>query len=328
MEIGSEFDLNLGDLQIKNNNVFKYLKEYNSCFFDTGRSAIKSIKIPKGKVLLPNYICESVIECFDKKSIVFYRIDENFNIDVNDLITKLKSVKMLFIMHYFGCVQDRKTLRKIKNICDEKHILVIEDTTHSILSNKSTIGDYMVCSLRKWFPITRGGVVYSKKELKLKSGFNKDTDNSKLYPMVLKNMYLNGLIDSKDLFLDLYKRCENSIDTKKEVLYMSDVSKYILSCFDIKEIKQKRIDNYLYLYRNLKINPINVIKNGECPFVYLIRSEKRNELRKYLIENNIYCAVHWPNCSSNELSITIDNRYSIKEMKYVIKIINKFVGNK
>lgn len=328
MEIGSEFDLNFNDLQITKNSIFNYLKDYNSCFFDSGRSAIKSIKIRKGKVLLPNYICDSVIDCFDNRNIIFYNVDENFNIDINDLISKLNNVKTLFIMHYFGCIQDRKILNRIKKICDEKDILIIEDTTHGILSNKATIGDYMVCSLRKWFPIARGGVVYSKNELKLKGKYRKDTDNTKLYGMVLKNMYLNGCIESKELFLDIFKKYENSIDTKKEILYMSDLSKYILSCINIKEIKDKRTNNYFYLKDKLKIQPVNVIKDKECPFVYLIRSEKRNELRKHLIENSIYCAVHWPNCSNNELSLTIDNRYSEKEMKYLVKTVNKFVGMK
>lgn len=324
MEIGSEFSLNINSLNYKKNNIFNYLKDYNTCYFDTGRSAIKSINIPQGKILLPEYICESVTKCFNRKDIVFYKLKDNFEIDEKDILEKIDNVKVLFIMHYFGSIQNINILNKIKLICAKKSILIIEDTTHSLLSKKSTIGDYMVCSLRKWFPISRGGVVYSKNKLDIINDCKKDNDNSKIYGMIIKELYLNNKLDEKDLYLKMFKNYEKQIDSNREIQYISDLSKYILSCCDIKEIKKKRIENYQYLLNNIDIKPINKIKRGECPFVYLIRNDNRDELRRYLINNNIYCAIHWPNCSSNELSLTIDNRYSKEDMKYIIKCVNKF----
>lgn len=324
MEIGSEFNLNLNNLNYTKNNIFNYLKEYNTCYFDTGRSAIKSINLPKGKILLPIYICDSIIDCFDKKDVIFYKINGDFSINKEDILNKLEKVRVLFVMHYYGCVQNTKLLSEIKSVCKKKSILIIEDTTHSLLSKKSTIGDYMICSLRKWFPITRGGVVYSKNKLDLGNGYKKDIDNSKVYAMIIKDLYLNNKFNDKDLYLNIFNKCEKQIENKKEVLYMSDLSMFILSCCDVKEIKEKRISNYKYLKNHLKVNPVNVLKNNECPFVYLIRSKNRDALRKHLINNNIYCAVHWPNCSNDELSLTIDNRYSNEDMKYIIKCINRF----
>lgn len=255
----------------------------------------------------------------------FYRVDENFQIDFEDLKEKIKGVKTIFIMHYFGCVQPKNVLNKIKNLAKEKSILIIEDTTHSIFSNKSTIGDYMICSIRKWLPITRGGVLYTKRNIKgIDKKYKVDTDNRQLYGMILKNNYLNGLVKNKKEFLNIFAECEKNIDIKKDILLMSDLSRFIASCFSVKEIKNKRINNYKILDNKLKYKPVNKITKNDCPFMYLIRIDNRDKFRKYLIKNNIYCPIHWPNCSDNELSIPIDDRYDVKEMNYIIDIVNNY----
>lgn len=323
MEIGSNFDLDLNSLTVVKNNLFNYLKDYNCSYFDSGRSAIKSIVVPKGKVLLPSFICDSVIDCFNKKEIVFYKVDSNFNIDYDDLASKIKGVKTIFIMHYFGCLQPKTILNKIAKLAKERKITIIEDTTHSILSKKSTIGDYMVCSIRKWFPIARGGVLYSKKELKNRK-YKVDTNNAQIYAMILKHKYLNGESINKKEFREIFINCEKELDNKKEILEMSDLSKFIIACCDINIIKNKRIENYLSLNKKIKYKSVNSIKNGECPFAYVIRIEDRDKLRKYLTENSIYCPIHWPNCSFNELSIPIDNRYGKKEIDYIIKVLKNY----
>ena len=48
----------------------------------------------------------------------------------------------------------------------EKGKIIIEDITHSILSEKrySEYSDYLVGSLRKWFPISTGGIVVNRNE--------------------------------------------------------------------------------------------------------------------------------------------------------------------
>lgn len=322
IELGSEFDLDVNSLSIKKNNVINYLKGYNCYFFNSGRSAIKSIPIEKGKILLPSYICDSVIDCFNKKDIVLYKVNEYFEIDEKDVLAKLKNVKTIFIMHYFGKVQNKSILNKIKVEAKKKKVAIIEDTTHSIFSSKSTIGDYMVVSIRKWFPIPNGGILYSKKRINT-NNIKKNTRDGKISPMILKNLYLNGKINEKP-YLEMFKEEELNIEKNKNKLLMSNFCKYMLSCFDVTEIKKTRKRNYNYLETKLKYKPIQKLNKNECPFVYEIRIDDRDMFREYLINNSIYCAVHWPNCSKKEISIPIDQRYSRKELDYLIDIINKY----
>ena len=323
LELGSEYDLNINSLKVKKNNIYEYLKNYNCYFFNSARNAIKAIPIRKGKVLLPEYICDSVIKCFDLEDIIFYKINKDFEIDVDDILNKIDSVKTVFIMHYFGKLQNKKTLKTIKKVSEEKDITIIEDTTHSLLSSKSEIGDYMITSIRKWLPIPNGGILYTKKSIKNYRKYKQNTNDEKVYPLILKHLYLNNKLDKK-IYRDMFIKCEEEIDNNLQILKMSDLCKYMLGCFDLKEIKKIRVDNFQYLKSKLKYNPIIDIEKDECPFVYEIRIDNRDKFRKYLIQNNVYCAIHWPNCSKDELSIPIDNRYQKLELDYLIDIINKY----
>ena len=86
MELGSEYDLDLNKLNISSNNLFHYLESYNCQFFDSGRSALRHIPFNQNKaVLLPEFICESVSNCFPSQNIIFYNITEDLQIDLDDL---------------------------------------------------------------------------------------------------------------------------------------------------------------------------------------------------------------------------------------------------
>lgn len=76
------------------------------------------------------------------------------------------------------------------------------------------------------------------------------------------------------------------------------------------------------------------IEKDWCPFVLTINLNNRDKCREYLIRNKIYCAVHWPlnetslyeNSSARKrasrmISLPIDQRYGLKEMKYLIVVL-------
>ena len=94
----------------------------------------------------------------------------------------------------------------------------------------------------------------------------------------------------------------------------------------------KRRKNYNYLYEKLsKIEEIKVpfkLEEGIVPFGFVILTEKRDELYKYCINQNIYCNIHWRD-TINKLSdfiITIpcDQRYGEREMEYIAERIRNF----
>ncbi len=351
IELGSEYNLSLNNINIIDDNIFRYLDDFENCtFFDSGRSALKCVSECLGKeigVLLPEFICESVSNCFKSDRITFYRLNDNFVIDVDDLAEKIRDThaRVIYIMHYFGAVQPDDILRCIRELADNNDMTIIEDTTHSFFSEKNTIGDYVICSIRKWMPVPNGGVLYfnnDKAEIKIKT-YKKGCDNHRAYGMILKDLYLKTGYDCNAEYRSIFNNCEEALDNQQEIFEMSDFTKFIASCISIEDIKKRRRHNYeklnCFLQKN-GIKPSLFIRPGDTPLTYPLRVHHRDELRRYLMENRIYCAVHWPfdgfkpdqrqfaKKNADELiSLPIDQRYDDQHMEYLISILKKYGGD-
>jgi dTDP-4-amino-4,6-dideoxygalactose transaminase len=120
------------------------------------------------------------------------------------------------------------------------------------------------------------------------------------------------------------------------------LAKFLISCVSISNLIETRIDNMQRLHRGLKklgISGIREYKEGECPLAYPLRVNNRDAFRHYLMENRIYCAVHWPfdgfkaverqNAIKNAnsiISLPIDQRYGAEEIDYLLNVIEKYGG--
>lgn len=350
MELGSEYDLALSEMTIKQNNIYNYLSEYPyQTYFDSGRSALKHVAsfLQTGKkILLPEFICESVVDCFENQEVCFYKLHDNFSINISDMDEKIDSnTQAIFIMHYFGALQKESTLQTIKQIAEKNELIIFEDTTHSVFSKSSTIGDYQICSIRKWLPLPGGGVLYSKNDkLSVNNilSYEKSIDNNRAYGMMLKNLYLKTGFDCNSIYRSIFTEAEKRLDQQKKIQTISDFSRFISKCIDIEQIKECRVNNYLFLQEKLfdmKIAPAIALHDNDCPLVLPIQVNNRDEFRTYLMENRIYCAVHWPfdsnqrnnrpfaeKCAKQLISLPIDQRYGKEEMIYMIDVINRYRG--
>lgn len=347
VQLGSEFDLNLHDLKIVPNSVFEYFKDMNYCLFESGRSALKAIAavMGGGQVLIPEYICESVIKCFPIDQIAFYKLKENLQIDADDLLNKInRNTAAVYLMHYFGSLQPESVLPLLREEKEKYGFSIIEDTTHSIFSQKQTVGDYCVASLRKWFALPNGGVLYSNNSFCLNSCYDRprSTDNDKAYAMILKNLHLSGRIDCNLEYRTIFTACEEKLDKQNEIKRISDLTEFLLNCNDICEMVKRRTSNLNYLKNKLSSTGIKEMcdfTQSDCPFTLPIVVPDRDDFRKYLMENNIYCAVHWPfdglareerplavSLSNSMLSLPIDQRYGEEEMVYLLNVIDAYKG--
>ena len=79
--IGSNFELNLLPPFKPMNNFEGYQ------FLNTGRSCLSYVshKLPDGIVLLPSYICDSMISPFSNRTISYYPIDRHLNVVYDEL---------------------------------------------------------------------------------------------------------------------------------------------------------------------------------------------------------------------------------------------------
>ncbi len=348
MELGSEYDLDVSRLSKTDNNIFRYLNKYKKTYYyDSGRSAIRQfakLLAPDQRILLPEYICESVISCFKRDNINFYRVNVDFSINIDDLASKMcTGGGVLFLMHYYGMLQPSDKLDMIRKIADKNDYVILEDTTHSIFSASRTIGDYMVCSVRKWMPIPKGGVLYiynAKLGLPTET-IEKCTDNKRVIGFVLKNSFLNTGYDSNEEYRRIFRESEEIIDKQQNELEISDFSRFIIECVDINNIIYKRKNNaeLLLTYLRHRVGYQVSYRPSDCPFAIPVRVPDRDSFRKYLMANRIYCAVHWPwdgimeedreqavRNAKELISLPIDQRYNKEHIEYMIDIVDNYGG--
>ena len=355
MEIGSIFDINTTDLFYKNvGTIFKFPLENDYIyedkkFFNTGRSAIEflfryCITNNCTEVLVPNYICNSVLDAIGRAGYKYkmYSITRDFDIDLNDLKRQLtQETKAILFINYFGGTISKETAEKLLEL-KKQGIVLIEDDTQCLFSRMKDIigiGNYIVASIRKWVAIPDGAVLYAEVEklpiVKLEEGYNQ---YSMLYLLaqIMKSEYLKNNNLDKNLYLKLIKQSTNELFSDYKIRKMTHISENLLLNMDINTIIERRRINYQFLYDELsKIREIELpvkLKNGMTPFGMPIFIKNREELFEYLIKNDIYCNIHWKGLMAGEVAIDVSNkiltipcdqRYNLEHMKYVgEKLVN------
>ena len=260
-----------------------------------------------------------------------------FDIDLN------KKCDIFFAMNYFGF--SKYNMEKYIIEFKRKGVYVIEDSTHSILSTRaySEESDFVVASLRKWFPIISGGICLSK--IKNKHIYNKTNAeyvNKKRQAMLEKGEYIKQNINKqnvKDNFLDKFSAANKILKENYKNFKIDEESYNILRNIDIRDIIKKRRRNVKIIYNYLKKQQsIRYLRDIDleidCPIFVPIFMEntKRNEIKEYLIKNKDYFPKSWPKPGiikenkmkeiyNKELSLICDQRYNEKQIEEYITLI-------
>lgn len=342
---GGDFEF---DKKLISNKENQFCSRFdNLLYFDTGRSALLNIlnNIQCKKALLPNYICQSIIDVFKIMNIeiVFYNVKNDLTIDISNLKSKIRNdIDVIFFINYFAKIQPTIILNEIQKFSKNNNIKIVEDTTHSIFSKKSTIGDYCLASLRKWFAIPDCAIAYTNK-YKIKD-FSIDTYNKDYFvlrkkAMLLKAKAKNNCLEDES-YLKYFELGESLIKNQNKIYKISDYSLDLLKHYDFEQIIQKRRENFIFLEKNIinsKIKPLINSCENNIPIFYPLLIKNRDIFKKYLFKHKIYCPVHWPiiqGFSTAEyqpwenqediLSLIIDHRYNLEDMKFIANIINEY----
>jgi len=344
-EIGSNFWLEKTDYDMAVHNTIWFPEDEDGTLTFSGRSAIalalrdamKNREIKRAYV--PSYCCLSMLQAFIDLNIPydFYEVEFDGNEIKYHLDTEEK-YGVLLIMKYFGVnVQEYdEYIHRMK----QKGCIVIEDVTHTLFDVKpgNNEADYHVASLRKWVPSPAGGYLSKSKGL---LALKPEKDSNHAVEKVLKAMnekreYITGNGGKKANYLKDFSSFNQDLIQLDVMLKLDDVSCKIISSYDYDVMKCKRKANAEILYRRLKnINGLSFLDSGvdfekKTPlFVPIILPElKRDELRQFLIDNGVYCPVHWPETigaepgiRKNELSLICDQRYAKKDMNAVADLI-------
>ena len=343
-----------GLIKIISNEIPSWLSRFGNVALTTsGRGALSlllnQVKPRVKKVLLPSFLCDSVILPFEKAGyeLTYYDVDKYFRpIDIEFI--KSSNTGIFLHMGYFGFFTN-EALFDIISILKSKSIIVVEDVTHTLFSyhNKPIDNDFVMGSIRKWFGTPSGGFLASYKKINCKL-FDDASDfiNLRETSLQRKFEYMNSRDTSmKSNYLSGFKMAEVIIDEDTKPYKIDQTSEMIIKGLDNKQLQNFRRRNYKFLVYQLSgINGIEVIfsnlENDITPMFFPIYIKRnRDELRQALIEKEIYCPVHWPipkqlngrlNSATKDvydsiLSIPCDQRYQIEDMCSITNEIFNFV---
>ncbi|MDD6188455.1 MAG: hypothetical protein PUB32_02600 [Clostridiales bacterium] len=330
IEIGSEF----WDVPVTDKTDAAFFPQ-STQWFISGRSALQAIiKELNGchTVAMPSWCCDSMIKPFVDAGldVHFYPVYWK-----NGLVQEIRlDCDALFIMDYFGYSGSLPDLKGFKGI-------TVRDVTHSIFSDTYTDADYYFGSLRKWCGVWTGGYAWTEDGHKLQQENTDDGGYAALREkaMQLKNRYIRGCGVTDKGYLKLYGAAEECLENVG-VAPAAERDIRIAERLDVETIKAKRRENAEVLrssFPNWLV--FKEMNEDDCPMFVpvLVPDGKRDPLRRYLINNGIYCPIHWPVSEyhrldeqeqflyDNELSLVCDQRYTKEDMNRMAEAIKTFM---
>lgn len=354
-EVGSEFEIEWPPSHISETDEFtprivNPLGE-GGVLLLSGRTAIDCIcrdllsSGRKGRVYMPAYCCSSMIAPFIRNgfSIEFY--DVAFDGEkITYRLTDDKKIDILYLNNYFGFktfIDTDWIKRKQK-----EGSIIIYDRTHSLFLKNDPyikVADYIFCSLRKWFAVASGAILYKKSGDLIDIGLREcDYVYAKLNAQILKAQYLAGDESvRKDMFYPAFAHFSHHLEEDYTDYRMDEQSINLLKSVDFKDIMARRQLNAKMLYVELRDVGwlkflFSEINNDVTPlFVPIIvkTQELRDELKRQLISRQIYCPVHWPKNSmitplmevnkifDREISLICDQRYTPEQLEGIVQTI-------
>ena len=292
----------------------------NGIHLNLGRNAlVYLIRVKKiKKIYLPYFLCDSVENVCLKKgvSVSKYHINSSFE---PILDTKIKKNEYVYVVNYYGQLSNesiRKLQKKYKNI--------IVDNVQAFFQKPIRLVDTLY-SCRKYFGVPDGAYLYTDQ---VSLSLDKDISSKRFVHLLGRKeegaqKHYQDYVDNELLLNNVSLRL------------MSKETQDILGSVDYKYVRERRNKNFRYLNEGLsKLNDLS-IKQVSGAFCYPLLLSNGKDLKQYSIKNNVYIPTLWPNLKGlNEyeqrlvddlLPLPCDQRYTIEDMRYIVKLIKDFV---
>ena len=301
----------------------------NALRLNAGRYALEYIlKARKyGKVYLPYFICDSVMEPIERVGVAyeFYHINEQLEPAVK---LQPKDDEAVLYVNYFGLKNSFAS-----TFCYSYKNTILDQTQAFYCEQGNTYEDKRVqCdtfySCRKYFGVPDGAYLYTdcliEEEIPQDESFERMTFLTKRIDRSAQEGYSDFHANDKTL---------SAVGMKR----MSKLTEAMMKGIDYSAKAEKRIRNFHVLRKALgESNRFKWAMNyGTVPLVYPYYVESGAELRQKLIENQVFCARYWPNVlewckpdtleyqlAENLVCLPVDQRYGEEDMERVIKIMN------
>ena len=329
------------------------LPDDHTQFVLSGRTAIDLVAqdlIAERKirsVCLPAYCCDSMLFPFQRVGLELRFYDIQLSADgVRRLLSENHGCDAVLLLDYFGFSQPETA-----ELSEREHnrgTAVILDCVQSLYSESNAVqyADYSVTSWRKWFfscaaAAKKHSGIWSVKPSK---PVNAQYVSLRNEAAKQKAVYLERDIGNKQAFLDGFARAEELLDTDFSDYAADPDSVAALRGLDVQFLKQQRRENAAVIYEALnelddsRVRPLfPQMGVDDTPLFVpvLVDPTLRADLRRFLIQNQVYCPIHWPDAQTgggavlyaSELSLLCDQRYTAEDITTEMNLIKEFFKN-
>lgn len=334
--IGGEFSISITDL-LKVQSLSSV--DDGTYHYASGRAALyqilKYLKKQQGiaRILLPDYLCDTILVPIKrlKLSYEFFSLNEKLELNPAVFYKVYKKGSVVLLINYFGLQDLSEQVACIRNL--DKEAIIIEDDVQAYYEFKKPLGDvdFKYTSLRKTFAIPDGGLVKTKCQLPVIEKPN-TFGQYKAAAAIMKSMKEGNFVDS--VFLDISRIGGSKIDDEMDC-GMSLISERLYASIDEENVKNCRQANARYMVERLSEKRIQLllpVAEDKVPLFIPIVLDNRDEVRKAMFQNEIFCPVHWPHegmpvkkgkeMAIHELSLIVDQRYNESDMYQIVSFIN------
>lgn len=333
--IGGEFPIAVTDIL---NASIQHLEAHDVYSYSSGRAALyqilKFLKNEKGvnQILLPDYLCSSVLVPVKALGLdfTFYPIDNQLELEAPNFSKLYKKDSAVLVINYFGLKDLTNQIQAIRSL--DENAIIIEDDVQAYYEFKKPLGDvdFKFTSLRKTFAVPDGGLVKTKYQL-----YRLETPNTfgqyKAAAALLKSLREGNFKDQ--IYLEMFEKGESLIDSELEC-GMSNIAVKLFDALEEERVKIRRLNNAQYLVEQLLklgIKPLLPLLDDHVPLFIPIILNNRNDVRKRMFQNEVFCPIHWPIegievnrgsiMAAHELSLIVDQRYNVNDMNQIISLI-------
>ena len=302
------------------------------------------------EILLPAYLCPSILDVLEQNGLSwnFYQVNEDFSIDVEDLLQKAADFQAVYFITYFGFSHTPEALAVFKSL-QQSGVIVIEDNAQAGFASSST-GDFCFNSFRKLVPYD-GGYLTTNREISQIIAKYRALPNPRL-PLIraYRKKLFEYLVEEKGSYrhlVALYAQAEHHYAADLVVEGDPEEQRHI-ERLDWAGIRRTRWENYCYLMGCIaelsEITPIFPnLPEGTMPLglpVYL-NGAARDPVYEHLGKSGIGLFIHWEelrhdprtngsplavSMASRILTLTIDQRTSHKQLDYQVRMLKEGIA--
>lgn len=286
-----------------------------------GRNALAYLIEAKGinKIAIPKFMCDSCEGVIGKYnvSVRYYSIDLDFKPEE----IKLQDDEWLYLVNFYGQLSNeyiKSMVKKYKNI-------IVDQAQAYFQMPVDRVDTLYTC--RKFFGVVDGAILYTDKTLK------RDIVHGESFERM--HFLLGRFERTASEFYSEYT-ANNEFFADEPIKTMSRLTENLLRGIEYETVKNKRTENFTYLYGKLKsLNRLN-LSISEGAFMYPLYIENGAEVRKVLQKEKIYIPILWPEvfnfCGRDELEydmaknilpLPVDQRYGKEEMDVIIDSITR-----